>query len=289
MFDQTVQPQFGGYPGMAPMGGFNYQQPTQMPKLYNVLSKDEIDLITKKAGQFSLSMTKEEQLRAVCNHRRSDGMGDALSFDETTGLATCSICGAQFRIIDKCNLDDVQDAVDNLLDYFQTAKYMFYDISRETAMEFYQIIGLIKKLPTFFDFASKNFNQHEINLGNTNPYNQSIMQRYNNIGGFGFAPQGFGYQQPMGYGAFQQPVQPQMNGMAPGFPQAAYQQPNPFGYAGAQPVGYQPQSNGFSYDPSQAAPQQVAPTVNSPAPTAAPQAPVAPAPQEATVTNTITL
>ena len=283
MFDQTApQPQFGGY---NQFGGFYQQQPTQMPKLYNVLSKDEIDLIMKKAGQFSLSMTREEQLRAICNHRRSDGMGDALSFDESTGIAHCAICGADFKITDKCNLDDVQDAVDNLLDYFQTAKYMFYDIPRETAIEFYQIIGLIKKLPKFFDYASKNFNQHEINIGGSNPYNQSIMQRYNSIGGFGFAPNMFS-QQPMGYAPFQQPQQPMMQpGVMPGYPQQAYG--NPFGYP-----GYQQPQQGFAYDPNAVAQQpQVAPTIATPVGTTAPQAPTAPAASagDTTVTNTITL
>lgn len=289
MFDQTnpgVMPNYGGYPQF---NGFYQQAAQAAPKLYNILSKDEIDLIMKKSGQFSLSMTREEQLRAICNHRKSDGTGDALSYDSTTGIAKCAICGAEFKLVDNCNFDDVQDAVDNLLDYFQTAKYMFYDIPRDTAIEFYQIIGLIKKLPKFFDYASKNFNQHEINIGGNNPYNQSIMQRYNNIGGFGFAPM---YQQaPMGYAPFQQPVQPNMNpAMAPGYPQAAYGQPNPFGYAGAGQPMYQPQNPGFAYDPSQAQAQQVQPTMNQPQGVAPAQtAPTAPAAGDTTVTNAITL
>lgn len=283
MFDQmNQQAPFYGAPYAQPF----YGQPTQAPKQYNILSKDEIDLIMKKAGQFSLSMTKEEQLRAVCNHRKADGTGDALTYDQATGICHCSICGADFRLTDKCNIEDVQDATDNLLDYFQTAKYMFYDIPRDTAIEFYQIIGLIKKLPKFFDYASKNFNQHEINIGGNNPYNQSIMQRYNNIGGFGFAP--MFQQQPMGYG-FGQPQQPMMN---PGYPQAAYPQANPFGYPGAgQPMGYQPQTAGFAYDPNQAQAQQVQPTIQA-TPGAAPaaqQAPTAPAASDATVTSQITL
>lgn len=288
MFDQMNQqaPFYGAPYAQQPF----YGQPTQAPKQYNILSKDEIDLIMKKAGQFSLSMTKEEQLRAVCNHRKADGTGDALTYDQATGICHCSICGADFRLTDKCNIEDVQDATDNLLDYFQTAKYMFYDIPRDTAIEFYQIIGLIKKLPKFFDYASKNFNQHEINIGGNNPYNQSIMQRYNNIGGFGFAP--MFQQQPMGYG-FGQPQQPMMNpGMAPGYPQAAYPQANPFGYPGAgQPMSYQPQTAGFAYDPNQAQAQQVQPTIQA-TPGAAPaaqQAPTAPAASDATVTSQITL
>ena len=291
MFDQTQQAPFMGaqYPQF---GGFYGQQPTAMPKQYNILSKDEIDLIMKKGAQFSLSMTKEDQLKAICNHRKADGTGDALTFDRETGIAKCAICGAEFVITDKCSIDDVQDAVDKMLDYFQTAKYMFYDIPRETAIEFYQIIGLIKKVPKFFEYAMKNFNQHEVNIGSNNPYNQSIMQRYNNIGGFGFAP--MYQQQPMGYG-FGQPQQPQYNpAMAAGYPQAAYgqPQPNPFGYAGAgQPFGYQPQTQGFAYDPSQTQAQQVAPTIQATPGVnpAAQAAPTAPAAGDANVTNAISL
>lgn len=287
MFDQTVQNQqpFAGYGYNPNPGYYAYQQPVQptnVPKAYNILNQDEVDLISKKTAQFSLSMTKEEQLKAVCNHRNPNGIGDALTYDEATGTWRCSICGAEFKMIDNATSNDVQDAVDTLTDYFQTAKYMFYDIPRDAAFEYYQILGLVQKFTKFFDYAQKSFNQHEINLQDTNRANGSILQRYNGLGGFnpfmaqqyGYAPQGMVPQQPMGM-----PQQP----MAAGYPQAAYG--NPFGYPGAQ--GYQPAQPGFMYQPTD---QQVQPTVSSPAPQvqAPVAAPTAPAPAaEATATTQV--
>ena len=70
------------------MGGYNYQGMNQpMQKHGNVLSNEQIKSLQQKQQQFSLALTQEEYLRAVCNHRNMDGTGDTLVYDPETGEA----------------------------------------------------------------------------------------------------------------------------------------------------------------------------------------------------------
>ena len=284
MFDQTNT--YGNpYGGMAPQGGyqFNGMQGGQIPKIPNVLTKEEIEELMQQTSQFTLTLTKKEFLQGKCNHRSADGLHDALVYDNVTGLATCSICKYQFRPVEPdATYDSIKDASDRIIDILQTIKIMYTDLPAEASGEFFQIIPLIGKIPQLFEFAAKNFAKHEYNAWSYNNYNMGGMAMRHNLStmfGGGMNPAfnanpGFnGYatnpQQPVGY----------PNGMTPQMPGQ-----NPFGYAGAsqqtmnpnpvfqpqQPVApvpgaYVPQSQGFSYQPGMVSgvPTQV-PNVEAP-------------------------
>ncbi len=264
MFDQN-QPQ------MQPMGGYNYQgymgQPQPQQKFNNVLTPEQIKRLQANREEFQISLTEEEVLRATCNHRSIDGMSDALTFDRTTGIARCTICGYEFRpVSDGESLETIQDAVDKVCDYIQTVKIMYYDFPASAAQEYFPILPLLQKLPKLFEYAAKNMSKHEDYRWQYNGANMGAFQALNQLNSmFG----NYGYQQPM----YQQPMQPQFQAQ-PGFQQPQFgfgAQPvapnaNPFGYPGATPVqptqNYNAQYQGFSYVP-QPNNTPVAPTVDT--------------------------
>ena len=267
MFENNNQmnSNFGGFPAGTGYQ-FNPGQGMQPVKQMNNLTPEEIQQLVKKENQFSLQMTQTEKLRAVCNHRRQDGSGDALVEDPTTGLCRCEICGYDFKPLDAhtTTKEALMGAVTDILDILQTSKLMYIDMPPEAAREYFQIIPLIEKIPLLFEFALKNYSKHE----QQNPYaynnhNMGAMQLFSMLSG---ALNGGG-----GMGAYmQQPQQPMMQpGYGapinnPAFAGYGYNAPmtNGFGYpgAGAVPQGYAPVTNNYQFVPNQQ--QQVAPVAN---------------------------
>lgn len=267
MFDQT----FGANPyGMQGGYQFNGMQNGQMPKIPNVLNAEEIKELQQQRSQFSLGLTKKESLQAACNHRTADGMQDTLVYDNVTGIATCTICGYQFRPVEaEATYETIKEASDRLVDILQTIKIMYTDLPAEAAKEYFQIIPLIGKVPQLFEFAAKNFAKHEYNGWSYNNHNMggiAMLQNLSSMFGGGMQPNFV--QQPQFNGYAMNPQQPvgYPNGMAPQMPGQ-----NPFGYPGAstpmmgmpqmgapvqQPVagGYAPQTQGYAYQPNVAAP-----------------------------------
>lgn len=266
MFDQT----YGANPyGMQGGYQFNGMQNGQMPKIPNVLNAEEIKELQQQRSQFSLGLTKKESLQAACNHRTADGMQDTLVYDNVTGIATCTICGYQFRPVEaEATYETIKEASDRLVDILQTIKIMYTDLPAEAAKEYFQIIPLIGKVPQLFEFAAKNFAKHEYNGWSYNNHNMggiAMLQNLSSMFGGGMQPNFV--QQPQFNGYAMNPQQPvgYPNGMAPQMPGQ-----NPFGYPGAsapmgmpqmgapvpqQPVGYAPQTQGYAYQPNTAAPE----------------------------------
>lgn len=269
MFEQT-NPQFAG--GYQYYNGMPVQQ---AQKFNNVLTSDEIKSLQQKDAQFSLGLTQEEVLRGVCNHRNPEGDGDALVYDPVTGEARCTICGYTFRPVDaSLKPEDIKESVANVIDVLQTIKLMYIDLPAQAAKDYFPIIPLLEKIPQLFEYAAKNMTKHDAYNWQYSNRNMGTMAMFQNLNAMFGAMNGMQYQQPQ----FQQ--QPMM-GQPAGFPNAAYGQPNPFGYQGASM--YQPGTNpAFAYTPSQQA-TPVAPTV------AAPTAPTAPAAADATVTQSVNI
>ena len=122
------------------------QQPTNF-RIPSVLSPEEIDLLKNKAT-FSLTLSKEEMLRAVCNHRSADGLTDTLVYDPVTGLAKCQICGYEFRPIEpNMDYDTIKEDIKRVEDILQTTKLMYVDLPADAAKDYYPVIGLLEKLP----------------------------------------------------------------------------------------------------------------------------------------------
>lgn len=271
VFEQNVQgaPNFG-MGGFVPQGtGMQFNGYSQAPTAQmNVLTNEEISQLMKKENSFSLALSETDKLRAACNHRRPDGLNDAL-YDDEDGAVRCSICGYKFRPIDAnvnaTSKETITAACSEITDILQTIKMIWIDIDNTVAREYFQLIPLIDKIPELFEIAAKNFAKH----GNINPWvnnnrNMGTLQVFNMLSGIinGQTPYQAQPQQQMAYGApMGQPIPqmaPQMG--APVYPT------NGFGYMGTAPMGYQPQTGGFQT-------QYGAPVVDATAqqPQAAPQ------------------
>ena len=267
--------------GFNQMGMQPQQMAAQNPNNYRIpstLTADEIKMLRNQGSTFSLGLTQEEMLRAVCNHRSEDGLSDTLQFDPVTGIAKCTVCGYEFRPIDpNGDFESLKEDIKRVEDILQTSKLMYVDLPIDAAKEYYPIIGLLEKLPQFVEYAAKNMAKHDnMNYG-YNQHNMGAAAMLQNLSNM-FSSASMNYQAPQ---------QPQMNpgfyGQQPaGFPQAAYQpQMNPFGYQGTAPAAptYAPGTPAnFAYTPQQTpvAPQPAA----TPATTAAPAA-------DATVKQTV--
>lgn len=236
--------------------GYQYQgAPQQQDRQKNFLSQAEIERLMKKQNQFSLALSEEDKLRAFCNHIRSDGSGKDALVQNPDGTYTCQICGYTFKPLDAqaTTRESLQAAVNDIDDVLQTIKLLFIDLDPNVAKEYFQIIPLIEKIPDLFDLAVKNYSKHDnINLFVNGKRNLGTAQTFANLAAFlNGAPQQGGFQQAYGAPYGQQPQ---------------YQNPysNGFGTYGTpqQAPGYQPQSQGFAYNPGQytaQAPQQAAP------------------------------
>ena len=257
MFDQTGTMGYG-FPQQNTM--FNGVQPQQMPKRANTLTDEEIKKIQANRTQFTLTITEDEHLRAICNHRTADGMNDALEADpQDPNAVICKICGQRFvPIMTDSPVDYVQSITDEFINLLQTIKIMFVDLPNDAARQFFDIIPLAKKTPELFSIATKNLAKYE-NYGVYGYQGQGqramglLNNFFNSVGGGGF-----GFQQAQPVYQQQQP----MMGANPAFGG------NPFGFAGAsqygQPMmgGYQPGTQGYQYNPQQQAQPAAAPAAD---------------------------
>ena len=236
------------------------------------LTEEEMNSLKQSQDEFTLGITKEEQLRAICMQRDINGVSTLEPADGgLTGAAKCKICGEVFRIVDKCDDGDIKDAVDNLVDILQTTKTLYVDMPSDAAKKFYTILALLKKVPGLYKVAVENFSKHENAMVNWNFNKGSVVGEYNMLySGYNPMQANFGMMPPY-MSAYQQPVM--------GQPMAPQNQGNPFGWAGQPQQPYQPQMTGYAYNAPQAPVAPVAPV--APAPAAAP----ADAPAEVNVTT----
>lgn len=167
-----------------PIGRFNYGGVGQQPviKFMNTLTPDQIKMLMQNSEQFSLRITEEEMLRAICNHRNLEGTGDALTYDSVTGEAKCTICGYKFRPIEPdVSPDEIVNDVLRIEDILQTIKLMYIDLPAEASTEFFPIIALLDKVPKLFEYSIKNMAKHETNSWQWNNRNMGAINLFNNL------------------------------------------------------------------------------------------------------------
>ena len=220
------------------------------------LTAEEMESLKQTTEEFTLGITNRDKLISICMHRDLNGKNTLVS-DPTTGEVKCLICGETFQLVDRCKEEDIQNAVDNLLDILQTTKTLYVDMPSDAARNFYTIIALIKKIPGLYKISTDNFSKHENAMTSAWGFQgaNNMLGEYNALA-YGFNPMmggmGFGMQQPM-MGA---PMQPQMGGQVYG--QQMMAGGNPFGFGGTpvQPNApqinptYAPQMNGYAYNPT---------------------------------------
>ena len=195
-------------------GGFAYQNNPNPPKFTQTLTDEQIASLRQKTDKFSLGLTQEDVWRGICFHRDKNGTTLRQNLDGTT---TCTICGYTFDPTQDMSEEDVQHAVDGIIDIMQTIKLLYLDMPEQPAKEYFQIIPLLEKAPKLYKIASDNFARHEqwnnfrfngtpntVNLYNM--LNSGMMQPMG-----GMMNNGMMGQPMMGNGMYQQPMGGMMN------------------------------------------------------------------------------
>lgn len=261
-----------GYNPNAFMGQGMVPNQQQMPKISNWLTGEKYQLLQKGLSQFKLSVTEEELAKGQCNHYNPNGTSALINDQDGSGGCTCAICGTHFTSREYSQ-EDVQTATQNILDILNTIKIMYLSIDQNAALEYFQIIPFIEKVPQLYTIAVNDFKKYEgvnnmIPAQGQNPFSIYSMMTM----GYNPAMMGGYYQQPAQqpmYGQYPQQQAPMMGNFAqqnPGF--------NPMYGAPQQPMtGYQPQTQGYSFNPTGAA----QPMVNTNMPVQPQQQPAAPA------------
>ena len=211
----------------------NFQAaPVQKPAHGNWLSNDKISILSNAQDAFKLSVSETELLKGQCNHYFSNGSPALVPSADGTGY-TCSICGTTFHSHEFTE-DDVKNATQNILDILNTIKVMYLSIDSNAALEFFQILPFIEKIPMLYNIAVNDFKWYEgtsINNNNISPFNVLGYM-------MGMPMMGVGFQQPMYNPQMGAPAQPMYQNQMPNG-QPMY---NPQMGAPAQPM-YQPQPN----------------------------------------------
>ena len=216
-----------GY-GYQPYGYAQAQVP--QPKMTQLLTQEEMNILAKQGKQNELQIDQNEFLAALCCHRK-----DNKSVLQATGdgKVYCPICGATFSMVDHLDEETVRDATEGILNVMQTTKAMYVDIGENVGKQFFQIMPLVKRIPALFRLASEDLARYD-SIGNMQTAQgasgfATLGAMMNGVGGYPY-----GYQQMPGYG----------------YPQQAPMQPA-YGYAPQQPM--QP---AYGYAPQQAPMQQ---------------------------------
>ncbi len=144
----------------APYGGFTQQGmvPNQaaMPKTTNWLTPEKLNVLKKGINQFKLSVTEEELAKGQCNHYYPDGTSALVLDQDGSGGCTCLICGTHFNSTEYSQ-QDVSNATQNILDILNTIKIMYLSIDPTAALEYFQIIPFIEKIPQLYNIAANDF------------------------------------------------------------------------------------------------------------------------------------
>jgi len=231
---------FGVNPYM--MGGPQYA-PQPQARMTQPLTVEQIKLLRNQTPAFTLDVSEEDMLRSRCTHKTLDGKFATVLNNDAEGTVTCSICGAKFSLMEVAK-ESAEEAVRIIVDLLQSIKTYYVDMPDSVAIQFFQMIPFIEKIPKLYEIALNNFNKYDgAGMGNQSPN----MYGFNMLGAITspMAYQGFGSQPMMGGGGYPM-QQPMMNGGYPMQPGQPMGMGNPFG-------GYQmPMQNGYpTQQPSQ--------------------------------------
>lgn len=165
-----------------PMYSNMYNQPKQAQKT-QPLNQEQINFLRSKGGsEFSMQLSEREQLEAICSHKDPANNGDfTLNIDRNTGEATCTICGANFPLLDIQNENEIKNSCDNVAYILENIKTFYLDMPYNVATDLMVIIPILKRIPELFKVALKNFKSHEVAQYGTNRYGTNAMAIYSNL------------------------------------------------------------------------------------------------------------
>jgi len=248
----------------------NQQKPSMVQ-----LSEEEIKILeNSRKDDFSIKLSKIDQIRSKCPHRRN---GEYTLHANNDGSHTCTICGETFELVDLTK-EEVEIKVNELIDILQSVKTFYMDIPTNILNDYMLIIEMLKKTPKLYEFAVENFQRYDVGIHNNRHVGNNGFAALGNIlgGGMGFPnmpmnnPGGMnngmmmGQQyggMPMGQQYGGMPMGQQYGGMPMGQQNNAFYQNNGGDPTRQMNTGYMPQQNQAPQAPT---PQAPAPQADTP-------------------------
>ena len=159
------QNNFGMNPYM--MGGPQYA-PQPQARMTQPLTVEQIKQLRNQTPAFTMDVSEEDMLRSRCTHKLN-GKFETVFNNDAEGTVTCSICGAKFSLLE-IPKDSVDEAVRILVDILQSIKTYYVNIPNNVAIEFFQMIPFIEKIPKLYEIALNDFNKYDgAGMGNQSP------------------------------------------------------------------------------------------------------------------------
>ena len=166
----------------------------------NPLGANRINEMLKNGkGAPDIQITQADYDKAICTHR--DVNGNSRVIDMGNGKVRCEICGAEFALTDSATIEDIKTATENIHNVLNTAKVMWLDVPDQVAINTFQILAVVDKIPQLYEIATSRLQKYQ----NVNPMmqNQYPVNGFNMLGqmvgptGFGAPVMGMNYGQPM--------------------------------------------------------------------------------------------
>lgn len=162
----------------------------------NPLGANRINEMLKNGkGAPNLQITEEDYDKAICTHRDTTGSSRVVQMGD--GKVRCEICGAEFALTDSASIEDIKIATENMHNVMNTAKVMWLDVPDQVAVEMFQVLAVIDKVPQLYEIATSRLQKYQ----DVNP----MMQNQYPVNGFNMLGQMIGPN--MGFGGFGQPQQ----------------------------------------------------------------------------------
>ena len=155
-----------------------------MKEFENLLTEEEV----KNLREYEKKNYEYEKIRSHCTHIDHSTKKDSLVLDPKTGIVTCYICGASFKLV-STDISEREIAVktQDIINIIQTIKIISegseLDENNKEAwklIKLYEAIAILKELPSIFVSINR---QHNIN----NPQNFNMkgfmpsMEAFNKV------------------------------------------------------------------------------------------------------------
>lgn len=119
-------------------------------------------LLKPKPENNSISITEDDYIRSICTHRHNDHL-EVVS--DGAGRFRCKICGAEFSTLDTITYNEVVALTNEMINLMNTIKLRWLGIPDKTAIELFQSMVVLEKVPEMFRFADMAWNEGSIKLG----------------------------------------------------------------------------------------------------------------------------
>lgn len=111
----------------------------------SLLTEEQIKSLEKAQEEFTLGISREDQLRASIHRDINDR--NMLDLDSEIGMAKCEICGKSFNVVENISKRDIKKATQKLIGVLLTTKILYLDMPENIAKYSLKLVRTLEKVP----------------------------------------------------------------------------------------------------------------------------------------------